>query len=402
MGRPLTRSNGSPGTIRVRTGGQRNWMFTANNPTQEVIGRFYRGYTFSESNLITYLVAQLERGERGTLHLQGYVEFDKPLRLRRAQEVLGMGLIHLESRKGTQDQAIEYCMKQESRVRLWREDGEKAQQGKRNDLSLLLVRVASGWSRTKIRDTFGATYARNYRMIDREIALKQTLDRAVTTCEPPEVIVLWGLTGTGKSHKALDMCKERGLVPYPASRGSSICWWDGLEFGGGFDAIIFNDFVGWESYDNILRLCDKYATILQHKGRQVICPPLKLIIFTSNLHPTDWWWKTHAKELLKHGTHLSAFARRITKIEHLTEQRDEVGGTVTLVPPNLSALAVGFVPPSVPEYQTITVKDDKTREAMFDAGFFGRILVKGKAITQVLKEPRGDIHKHFALVKKNK
>lgn len=64
-----------------------------------------------------YLVFQRERCPKtGRLHFQGYAEFKRDTRLRGIQAALGTPTAHVELRKGTQAEAIEYCKKEESRA----------------------------------------------------------------------------------------------------------------------------------------------------------------------------------------------------------------------------------------------------------------------------------------------
>lgn len=64
---------------------------------------------------VRYAVYQREIApETGKKHLQGYAEFDNGIRMPRIKTWLGND-VHLERRKGTRDQARNYCMKAESR-----------------------------------------------------------------------------------------------------------------------------------------------------------------------------------------------------------------------------------------------------------------------------------------------
>lgn len=84
----------------------RNWCFTVNNPDIDDI--------LPDHADIRYVVWQRERGAEGTEHWQGYVEFDKPMRL--AAVKLWLPTAHFEPRRGTRDQARDYCMKADSRI----------------------------------------------------------------------------------------------------------------------------------------------------------------------------------------------------------------------------------------------------------------------------------------------
>lgn len=84
------------------------WCFTINNPhpdTERVLD------AMGNSGLITtYLVWGREVGENGTPHLQGYVEFRSRWDLLRCQRSFMRGA-HYEQRRGTPQEAAEYCKK---------------------------------------------------------------------------------------------------------------------------------------------------------------------------------------------------------------------------------------------------------------------------------------------------
>ncbi|EZG72284.1 putative replicase [Gregarina niphandrodes] len=68
--------------------------------------------------------------------------------------------------------------------------------------------------------------------------------KKVTFVRPkPQVIVLWGPPGTGKSHTARSICDNYYVKP----TGN---WWDGYF---GQDLVIFDDFYGTEKYCDMLR-----------------------------------------------------------------------------------------------------------------------------------------------------
>ena len=102
---------------------KRNWLFTINNPTEEDDPKEW------PTQYVTY---QLEKGDEGTPHYQGYVEMSSVCRLAAMKKLNPRA--HWEPRFGTQDEAIAYCTKEDTRVDGPWEQGEKKQQGKRSDL----------------------------------------------------------------------------------------------------------------------------------------------------------------------------------------------------------------------------------------------------------------------------
>ena len=76
-----------------------NWIFTINNPSSNEIPRTWPG--------VRYCVWQLETGAEGTNHLQGYLVLEKKKRLRGMKKLNKEA--HWEIRKGTHEQAKQYC-----------------------------------------------------------------------------------------------------------------------------------------------------------------------------------------------------------------------------------------------------------------------------------------------------
>jgi len=66
---------------------------------------------------VRYCRWQLEVGETGTLHIQGYLELFKQQTIVWVRnQVAGLELAHLDARAGTAQQADAYCSKVETRV----------------------------------------------------------------------------------------------------------------------------------------------------------------------------------------------------------------------------------------------------------------------------------------------
>jgi len=89
----------------------RDWVFTLNNPSPKQMEDVLN------SDQIRYIAYQLEMSNTETRHLQGYVEFNEPMSFVEALELFSGGNFHLERRRGTREQARDYCMKEKSRIR---------------------------------------------------------------------------------------------------------------------------------------------------------------------------------------------------------------------------------------------------------------------------------------------
>ena len=86
--------------INVMLKRSRSWVFTLNNPTEEPT---------LASTSASFLTFGREIGEQGTPHLQGFVQFSTVRSLSQVRNVLPRA--HVEVRRGTIIQAIQYCQK---------------------------------------------------------------------------------------------------------------------------------------------------------------------------------------------------------------------------------------------------------------------------------------------------
>lgn len=263
----------------------RNWVFTWNNFTadhQEIL---------KEAG--SFVVYQHEVGKEGTDHLQGYIELQKKARLSAMKKLLPTA--HWESRKGTADQAYDYCTKEDTRVAGPWEFGERKQQGARSDLIKAKKVLDDGGTVLDIADTDFAAYCKYHKSFDRykrEICPKRNWEM--------EVLVYWGAPGTGKTRKAF----EENPSAYFKPQGE---WWDGYT---GQDVIILDDFYGTLPWGFLLKLLDRYPLLLPFKGgfHQMAS---KKIIITSNVD-IDEWYDFINKPAMK----VEALARRITHKTH--------------------------------------------------------------------------------------
>lgn len=259
----------------------RNWCFTINNATEEDI-------TFDES-CMRYLVFQIERGDQGTEHIQGYVEFSRKCRLRFAKQHIHNNA-HLERRRGTREQARDYCKKEETRLRGPFEYGEWILDGQRTDLSQLLDGVREGKTDLALFEDQPEGFARHYRAIRnvRSLLLSQQAKmwRTVT------VTIFYGHTGTGKTRSVFDEHGYDNVFVKDQSMGD---WWDGYH---GQDILLIDDFYGWIKYGTLLRILDGHPLHLNVKHSDSWALWTKVYI-TSNHHPSRWYQQGLSPALIR-------------------------------------------------------------------------------------------------------
>lgn len=277
-----------------------NICFTWNNPPTRdgtVVPPTYN------EEAMHYMVYQYEQGENGTYHWQGYCELKNARSLRQIKTLVGCQSLHVEKRRGTAQQASDYCKKEDSRVPggVFYEHGEMkaTNQGQRNDINDFRDDILGGKRKRELLDDHAlmlAKYPKFYQMVkglvppERENNLK--------------VYLLIGPPGCGKTrsvHEAYGGPKRGELFRAPLSNGTM--WFDGFD---GQQAVLFDDFNGAASkvtLVNFLQIIDRYPIQVPVKGEFTWWSPDKIYI-TTNIYPREWYkWENRV-------IHYQALARR--------------------------------------------------------------------------------------------
>lgn len=136
----------------------RNICFTSFNEVAPV---------FDEESM-AYMIYQQEKAPTtGKLHWQGYVEFKEQTTTKNAKRFLGDST-HLEARKGSQEQAINYCKKSDTAVPdTMKEQGKKNRPGGRSDLDSMTECILSGCTTLEILREFRGNALRHISHIER-------------------------------------------------------------------------------------------------------------------------------------------------------------------------------------------------------------------------------------------
>ncbi len=125
----------------------RNFCFTVNNydaaDLQSIMGQ----------TAFTYVICGEEVGDSGTPHIQGYAELEKQTRFNAVVRMLPGGT-HIESRRGTGQQAMEYCKKDGT----FHEAGNMRNPGKRNDIQKLRDAIDEGATLLELYATCDAMF----------------------------------------------------------------------------------------------------------------------------------------------------------------------------------------------------------------------------------------------------
>lgn len=255
----------------------RRFVFTVNNPDAPLDRSGWR-----ERGVVA-AVWQLERGSQGTPHFQGYIKFERPRRFRWVQETLGRAC-HVEVARGSDDDCIKYCTKEDTRVSgpFWHPDQAAVRshrQGSRTDLASLCDMLKEGKSYGEICAEDPAAYARNARYL-REVAL-------VMDAKQPRPFVrsltLHGPAGIGKSTWAYTHLAQPVYCPTITENGT--VWFDGYD---GEPVLLLDDYRGQLDYTLFNRLLDRWYYRAPIKGGFVVAKWTYVLILT-NVPPTLWY-----------------------------------------------------------------------------------------------------------------
>jgi len=221
---------------------------------------------------VAYIKGQLERGEGGFLHWQILCCFEKKIRLKSVKETFG-SQAHCELSRSAA--ANEYVWKLDTQIA-----GTQFELGelpfKRND--------KTDWDRIKAKaqagrldDIDSGTYIQYYNTLKRIAA-----DHMEFKDVDKIVKVYWGVSGSGKSHRAREEAGPKVFIKDPNTK-----WWDGYR-PAFHNAVLIEEFTGKISIEHILRWFDKWSSGAEVKGFTVpfVCGRIWI---TSNVDPRKWY-----------------------------------------------------------------------------------------------------------------
>jgi len=279
--------NTNPATCILRS---RDWCFTINNPSDQE-------WTIVRSMDCKYICYAPEIGKEGTPHIQGYVMFKGPKRLSEVKKILTRA--HLEPRRGNHDQAVQYIKgphKEKPINADFEERGDPPTQGKRNDLRKLYDEVRKGRSRDDILDDtelieVRAKYPRYERELREDVAnrvARQMQESGIV----PNVTVLWGPTGTGKTRYVFDRHPIKDVSKHVSRKPM---WWDGYD---GQPVILLDEFDGQLDFRELLQLLDRYTYHMPIKGG-FTWRRCTHIYITANTPPEMWYPAENISPLMR-------------------------------------------------------------------------------------------------------
>jgi len=133
--------------------------------------------TYFSDPLFKYIIISVEQcPDTGRIHWQGYMELFDPVRFTAVKVKAPMlQTAHFEKRRGTREQAKEYCDKEESRIAGPFEFGNwEIHQGTRSDLEEVSAAITAGAKESDIARDFPVQYIKFARGIKALLAMQHT------------------------------------------------------------------------------------------------------------------------------------------------------------------------------------------------------------------------------------
>jgi hypothetical protein len=313
----------------------KRWCFTLNNPELDE----HQLVDVLEANGMLYLVFQLEEGENGTPHYQGFVCFEKKKRLSAIRHLFPA---HFSVARGSIAQNRKYCTKEEGRIGEFCEVGTPPPEERaRTDLTEVHSALQEGLTQKDYSNEYFSLFIKYPKLVE-NYQLAQIEGRR-SGCEI-SVTLLIGIPGSGKSFLAQKLAGDLQLGD--AYRHSLGKWWDGYI---GQRVVIFDDFRGHSlSLTDFKLVFDRYALRVQVKGAS--CPLAATHFFiTTNIDPTEWWREEIA------ARERTAITRRFTKVLCFEEHGKfmEFPDYATYASLILTPLRDGQIRPPLPPSQEI-------------------------------------------------
>jgi len=224
---------------------------------------------------LKYAICQIERGgNTGRMHLQGYLEFKGDCRIGTIQRV--MPSCHLERRRGTAEQARNYCLKAKTQVMGPWEVGvwSPKEPGKRTDLMNLRRDLERGMDMRGVAQNHFGLFLRYRKAIRSWMDLNWDRKRTGLT----RLSVLIGAPGVGKSRLI------RELYPKAYWKNTDV-WWEQYH---GEKVVVVDEFAGQISVTQLNTLVDSIPLLLRVKGSSGNFVAERLIII-SNMGLNQWW-----------------------------------------------------------------------------------------------------------------
>ena len=209
------------------------------------------------------------------------------------KQLLGSQRLHLEKRRGTAEQAIEYCKKDDEEEQVdaegvvlvqgsrrlegpWENGERSAGPGQRTDLLEVKRKLDEGANMERIADEHFGSFCKYQKSFEKYLQLK-----VKHRTEKSRVTILIGPPRTGKTRYVYDNHNRDDIFPHPPGEP----WFDGYEQQ---PICLLDDYYGCLKWTVLLAILDRYPCLVPVKGGFTKFVS-KQIFITSNAHPSKWY-----------------------------------------------------------------------------------------------------------------
>lgn len=232
-----------------------------------------------------YIVIGLEEGDGGYVHYQGFVQLVVKKSLNDLKK--GSPTAHLEMRKGTPQEAADYCKKD----KVWFEWGKLSSQGERSDIAEF-VEAAKVLPRAAMYESHPACMVRYNRSYG---DIQACFERP----DPNPLPIIW-FTGESKQGKSSIVEQYFGTI---YNKPNEHAWWDGYS---DQETVHIAEITPLcMPFSLLLKLADPGVRRVNTKGATAVLRA-KRIVITSNESPLQVYLRETA-----FGPHFDALTRRV-------------------------------------------------------------------------------------------
>lgn len=283
---------------------------------------------------LRYIIWQMEKcPDTERAHFQGYCELKVPLGMASVKALLGYTTIHLESRRGTRDEAREYCLKAETKVGGPWELGswEAGGSGARNDLDDA-ARMIRKEGIDAVHDASPGQFVR----LQKHFRDYETYWGARTMANARQVLCYWvhGVSNVGKTHAMMDSLGDL----FKMDPTNSATWWDCYR---SEQALLIDDLMPKTiPACDMVHIADKWKYRMPVKG-SFTWARWHLVVVTSNHTPYFvYQGEPNVQSIIRRFTIIEVFTRKDCAAAAERIQREMTIDTKRRILDNLTVRAV--------------------------------------------------------------
>jgi hypothetical protein len=284
----------------------RGWCLTVNNP--EKTDSEMKDYLNTMG--LEYCIFQRERGEKGTEHLQMYLEFNNAHGFASVKKAFPTA--HIEARKGTKTQARDYCKKTPTSIGEPVEVGEfkPENQGSRSDLDNIAQLIKDGTSMQEIAELYPSQYIK-YSKHFKEFQQDIYQNKYRMEFRKMDVVYIGGISGIGKTRFVMEkhgFDKVYHVQDYAHP-------FDGYQ---GEDVMLFDEFRSSLPFQQMLNYLDGYPCQLSGRFYQRYACYHTVYVLSNERFGEQY--RNIQQYLTEHD--YKAFQRRFNRVYWINDEKD--------------------------------------------------------------------------------